>query len=65
MSAITGRTGDATNYPHFSPALFWTLKIELVVEHLTIDTPYAVSNFVNQQFYFKDEDRIFCKNMGG
>ena len=65
VSAITGRSGDATNFPYFSPASFWTSKIELVVNNVTIDTLYAVSNFVNQQFFFEDEDRLFCNNMGG
>ena len=63
VSVITGRTGDATNYPHFSPASFWTSKIELVVNNVTIDALYAVSTFVNQQFFFEDEDRLFCNNM--
>ena len=65
VSAITGRSGDATNYPHFSPACFWNSKIELVVNNVTIDTLYAVSHFVNQRFFFDDMDRLFCNNMGG
>ena len=64
MSAITGRSGDGTNYPHFSPASFWTSKIELVINNVTIDTLYAVSNFVNQQFFFEDEDWLICYIMG-
>ena len=48
VSAITGRSRDATNVPHFSPATVWTSKIELVVNNVTIDTLYAVSNFIIQ-----------------
>ena len=65
VSAITGRSGDATNYPHFSPATFRASKIILVVNNVTIDTLYAVSNFINQQFFFEDDNRLFCSNIKG
>ena len=65
LPAISGLTGTVTNYPHFNPAVFWTTKIELVVNNVTIDTLYPVSNFVNQQFFFEDEDRALCNNMQG
>ena len=32
ISAITGRSGDATSYPHFVPAHFFTSKFELVIK---------------------------------
>ena len=65
LPAISGLTGTVTNFPHFNPATFWTTKIELVVNNVTIDTLYPVSNFVNQQFFFEDEDRALVNNMEG
>ena len=40
VSAITGRSGDAINFPHFSPATFWTSKVKLVVNNVT--TRYSI-----------------------
>ena len=54
-----------TSYPHFSPATFWTTKIELVVNNVTIDTLYPVSNFVNQQYFNDDNDRVYLNDMQG
>ena len=65
VSAITGLSGTVTSYPHFNPATAWTTKIELVVNNVTIDTLYPVSNFVNQQFFFEDEDRVLINSMQG
>ena len=65
LSAISGITGAPTNYPHFSPATFWLSKIELVVNNVTIDTLYPVVNFIAQQFFYEDEDRLLINNMQG
>ena len=66
VSSIGGTSGTAvTNYPHFSPAVFWLTKIELVINNITVDTLYPTSNFVAQQFFFEDEDRCLISNMQG
>ena len=64
-TAITGRSGDATNYPHFNPATFWILKAELVINNVTVDTLYPVQEFISQQFFWEDEDRVLISNMQG
>ena len=48
LGSISGISGVATSYPHFSPATFFTTKVEIVVNNITIDTLYPVSNFVSQ-----------------
>ena len=65
VSAIGGLTGSVTNYPNFSPAVFWTTKIELVVNNVTIDTLYPASNFIAQQFFNEDEDRVLINDAEG
>ena len=65
ISAISGLSGTSTSQPHFSPATFFTSKIEIVVNNVTIDTLYALSNFVNQQFFFEDQDRCYINTMQG
>jgi len=65
VSAISGRTSDATSFPHFNPATFWFTKIELVVNNVTVDTLYPLQEFITQQFCFEDEDRVLNNNMGG
>ena len=65
VSAIGGLTGSVTNYPNFSPAVFWTTKIELVVNNVTIDTLYPTSNFIAQQFFNEDEDRVLINDAEG
>ena len=66
LGAITGATGTAvTSYPHFSPATFFPTKVEIVINNITIDTLYAVSNFVAQQFFNHDEDRVYINDMQG
>ena len=65
ISAITGRSGDATSYPHFVPAHFFTSKIELVINNVTVDTLYPLQQFLSSQFNFEDEDRVLINNMAG
>jgi len=62
---ITGLSGTATSYPHFSPATFFTSKVEIVINNITVDTLYPLSNFVSQQFFNHDEDRVYINNMQG
>ena len=65
IGSISGLTGSVTSFPHFSPASFFTTKVELVVNNVTIDTLYPVSNFISQQFFNHDEDRVYINNMQG
>ena len=66
LGAITGATGTAvTSYPHFSPATFFTTKVEIVVNNITIDTLYPVQQFTAQQFFNDDPDRVYINNMQG
>jgi len=65
LGSIGGITGTATSYPHFSPATFFTTKVEIVVNNITIDTLYPVSNFVSQQFFNDDNDRVYINDMQG
>ena len=65
IGSISGLTGSVTNFPHFSPASFFTTKVELVVNNVTVDTLYPVSNFISQQFFNHDEDRVYKNNMQG
>ena len=58
IGSISGLTGTVSTFPHFSPASFFTTKVELVVNNVTIDTLYPVSNFISQQFFNHDEDRV-------
>ena len=62
---ITGLSGTATSYPHFSPATFFTSKVEIVINNITVDTLYPLSNFVSQQFFNDDSDRVYINNMQG
>ena len=65
IAAISGLTGTVTSYPHFSPATFFTQKIEIVVNNITIDTLYPLQQFTAQQFFNYDEDRVYINNMQG
>ena len=65
VSAISGLTGSVTSYPHFNPATFWMSKLEIVINNVTVDTLYPLTNFINQQFYSEDEDRVLSNNMQG
>ena len=62
---ITGLSGTATSYPHFSPATFFTSKVEIVINNVTVDTLYPLSNFVSQQFFNDDSDRVYINNIQG
>jgi hypothetical protein len=64
-SAITGRTGDATYYPHFSPAYFWWTRIEVVINGQVMTTHYNSEQFIMNQLFQEDEDRIFVNNCAG
>ena len=39
--------------------------MEIVVNNITIDTLYPVSNFVSQQFFNDDNDRVYINDMQG
>ena len=65
VGSITGLSGTVTDYPNFSPATFFTTKVEIVVNNVTVDTLYPVSNFVSQQFFNDDNDRVYINNMQG
>ena len=65
VSAISGLSGTATNFPNFSPATFWIQKCELVINNVTVDTLYPLQEFISQQFLFEDEDRILNNNLQG
>jgi hypothetical protein len=39
--------------------------VELVVNNVTVDTLYPVSNFVSQQFFNDDNDRVYINDMQG
>jgi len=65
VSPISGRTGDAENTTRFAPASFWLQKIEVVINNVTVDTYYDVEQFLKQQLFFGDEDRIYLNNLTG
>ena len=65
VSAIAGRTGDATNYPRFNPAFYWMSRIELLINSQVLNTHYPSEQFIINQFLSKDEDRTFVNTMSG
>jgi hypothetical protein len=64
-TAITGRSGDATNYPRFSPASFWASRIEVVINGTVVDTIYNTQQFVMKQLSQENEDRILTNSGEG
>ena len=62
VSALTGYTGNATS-PRYTPAYFWFTRIEIVQNNNVIDTVYANQQFLMNQLFSYDEQRII-KNLG-
>ena len=62
-SAITGLSGGTGL--RWSPAQFWTLRIEIVQNNVTVDTLYGLQQHISNQLLFFDEDRIFRNNLAG
>ena len=62
LSALGGLTGGT---PRLSPATFWINKCEIVINNVCIDTLYPIQEFISQQFFWEDEDRLFNNTLQG
>ena len=62
VSALTGYTGTNATSPRYTPAFFWFTRIEIVQNNNVIDTVYANQQFLMNQLYSNDEQRII-KNL--
>ena len=65
VSAISGLTGTVTSYPHYTPAFFWTTRIEVVINNNIIDTVYPSQQFLMNQLFNRDEQRRLINNACG
>lgn len=65
VSAITGLTGVVAGYPHFNPAWFWADRIEVVQNSIVIDTIYPQLQFLQNNLFQTDMDRVFSNNLAG
>ena len=59
--ALTGLTANGT-YPYLNPAYFWFQKIEIIINNNVVDTIYGEEQFLLNNLYFADEDRL-CNNL--
>ena len=62
VSALTGYTGANATSPRYTPAYFWFTRIEIVQNNNVIDTVYSNQQFLMNQLYSNDEQRII-KNL--
>lgn len=65
VSPITGLTGSVANFPHYTPAQFWMVRVEIVIGGIVIDTLYATEQFIRNNLYHTDEDRRLTNNSMG
>ena len=63
VSALTGYTGANATSPRYTPAYFWFTRIEIVQNNNVIDTVYANQQFIMNQLYNFDEQRLLI-NIG-
>lgn len=55
MTALTGLSGGTS--PRLSPAIFWLLRTEIVVNGVILDTLYPSQQFIKQNLLFSNDDR--------
>ena len=64
VSAISGIT-PANNFPHFSPAVYFFNRVEIVLNNNVIDTIYPQNIFAHIQLFYKDDQRLMYNNAMG
>ena len=60
-SVLTG-TGTVTNYPNLCPAWWLFQRIEILINGNIIDSIYPTEQFILQQFFNYDEDRLIINS---
>ena len=63
-SACTGVTANGT-LPLLSPCHFWFQRIEILLNNVVMDTIYPEANWIQQNIYNSDEDRLMYNLSGG
>ena len=62
VSPIGALTGSVASHPHYTPAFFWTNRIEIVINNNIIDTVYPSQQFIMNQLFNRDEQRRLVNN---
>ena len=60
LSALTG-----TTVTHFVPTWFWFTRIELAVNNIVVETLYPTEQFLRNQLYEYDEQRLYYNLIAG
>lgn len=65
VSAISGRTGDATGYPAFVPAQLWASQYVIKCGNSQIGTYFPEEQFITTQLFAEDSDRVYFNQLQG
>ena len=64
-SACTGVTANGSTLPVLNPAFYWFSRLEILINNVVMDTIYPDSNFIFNQLYYADEDRLLNSYAAG